>query len=126
MKKQIAISILLLCSCAFAQTFEERVALAEKAEKAPESSKYLLESVQPVIRGKINEGMKKCTAVKDWDKRDFKIVAELTPEGKVTNTDFQPKPDNTAECLSKVLAESTVPAHTLKGNIPMSLQMKMK
>ena len=117
-----------LTSTALAETFEERVELARVAEKA-EGSKSYQKQMFDVIGPHMATIMKSCfDAIKNPETEPFRLVADVTPEGRADAVEVRPN-TNIAACFSKGFASVDFPPPPRfrgRPRFPVFIDMRIK
>lgn len=117
----------LVCVPAYAATFDERVTLAENAEKKVEVSNYLYKEMFPAIGSTLGGIMMNCLAKPNANQDKFTIVADVQESGRFINIQVEPK-NNTATCFSNGFSALKLPP-LLKCNcspLPIVIHMATK
>jgi hypothetical protein len=126
-KAVIAISMCVLPSYAYAETFAERVRLAKAAETAEAYKSY-----QPVFLRGISDPMaqimRACFAKTEKPHADsFVLVADITREGKAQATEVKPT-TNIATCFAAGMSKVSFPqppVYSGRQGFPIAIEMKI-
>lgn len=131
MKKYYAAIVLLVIVVGTASandlpTFAERVSRAKEIEQQEAPQKYLKESMSPVAGPAITEAIRVCTNHPCANTDPFVVVADITPEGTLSQIDFEPKTDS-SECFANALARVRlpVPPTAANGTLPIVIDIKI-
>ncbi|MCW5626336.1 MAG: hypothetical protein KIT73_16600 [Burkholderiales bacterium] len=118
--------LLLTTTSAVGATFEERVAAARNAAEAPETRSY--DRVMfDAVGARLANAFQSCAATAPGTKAPFVLVADLTPTGKPTAVDVQPRTE-IAACFAGRFAALTFPAPPAIGgrtHYPVYLDMRI-
>jgi hypothetical protein len=126
-KAVIAISMCVLPSYAYVETFAERVRLAKAAETAEAYKSY-----QPVFLRGISDPMaqimRACFAKTEKPHADsFVLVADITREGKAQAVEVKPT-TNIATCFAAGMSKASFPqppAYPGRQGFPIAIEMKI-
>ena len=118
--------LLLTVTSAVAEPFEARVTAARNAAETPDTRSYDRVMFE-AVGARLANAFQSCAATAPGPKVPFVLVADLTPAGKPTAVDVQPRTE-IATCFAGRFAALTFPAPPAVGDrthYPVYLDMRI-
>ncbi|RIX48281.1 MAG: hypothetical protein D3M94_05165 [Rhodocyclales bacterium GT-UBC] len=104
--------------------FADRVARAKQLEELQETQTYFSERMFPAIGTALAEAIRDCSADKEAAMNQVAVVADISPDGALSNIDHEPK-TLAAVCLADAVAGFQVPPPPVQAGNRMPIVIEI-